>query len=68
MRTGIENQQTQLQAMSNIHRRPVQSLQVFRLPKEQLDLLKRLLNAGEIKDVERELNISYPTVRKIWIR
>ena len=29
MRTGIKNKQTQLQAMPNIHRRLVQSLQVL---------------------------------------
>ena len=36
-----------------------------RLPKEQLDFIETFIKCrGNIKDVERELNISYPTVRK----
>lgn len=36
-----------------------------RLPKEQLDFIETFIQCrGNIKDVEKELNISYPTVRK----
>lgn len=36
-----------------------------RLPKEQLDFIETFIACrGNIKDVEKELNISYPTVRK----
>ncbi len=36
-----------------------------RLPKDQLDFIETFIKCrGNIKDVERELNISYPTVRK----
>lgn len=35
------------------------------LPKEQLDFIETFIRCrGNIKDVEKELNISYPTVRK----
>ena len=35
------------------------------LPKEQLDFIEIFIQCrGNIKDVEKELNISYPTVRK----
>ncbi|MFZ7119912.1 MAG: DUF2089 domain-containing protein [Eubacteriaceae bacterium] len=35
-----------------------------RLPQEQLDFLETFIKCrGNIKDVEKELNISYPTVR-----
>ena len=37
---------------------------LFSLPQEKLDfLLTFIKNRGSIKDVEKELNISYPTVR-----
>lgn len=36
-----------------------------RLPKEQLDFIETFIQCrGNIKDVEKELSISYPTVRK----
>ncbi len=36
-----------------------------RLPKEQLDFIETFIQCrGNIKDVEKELGISYPTVRK----
>lgn len=36
-----------------------------RLPKEQLDFIETFIKCrGSIKDVEKELRISYPTVRK----
>ncbi len=36
-----------------------------RLPKDQLDFIEIFIQCrGNIKDVEKELNISYPTVRK----
>lgn len=36
-----------------------------RLPKDQLDFIETFIMCrGNIKDVEKELNISYPTVRK----
>lgn len=36
-----------------------------RLPKDQLDFIETFIQCrGNIKDVEKELSISYPTVRK----
>lgn len=41
------------------------SCKFCRLPKDQLDFIETFIRCrGNIKDVEKELNISYPTVRK----
>ena len=41
------------------------SCKFCQLPKDQLDFIETFIRCrGNIKDVEKELNISYPTVRK----